>query len=201
MTNKLLPLLLSLFFSTGLFAQSLDLRILEKINSPGDHGDNTWRFVSKSALYIGAATPVAMIVTGFANHDDKLKLEGYETGVSLIIAGTSQYILKGIVKRDRPFVTYPNLITPKTHETDYSFPSGHASFVFADAMSLSLSFPKWYVIAPSFAYATTVGYSRLYLGVHYPSDVLGGAVLGVASSYLTWHAQRWINKKRHPVTN
>jgi membrane-associated phospholipid phosphatase len=57
---------------------------------------------------------------------------------------------------------------------------------FATATSLSLAYPKWYVIVPSFAYAGTVAYSRMHLGVHYPSDVAAGAVIGAGCAYLTF---------------
>jgi undecaprenyl-diphosphatase len=49
---------------------------------------------------------------------------------------------------------------------------------------LSRSYPKWYIAAPAYLWAGSVGYSRMYLGVHYPSDVFGGAVLGTTTSLL-----------------
>jgi membrane-associated phospholipid phosphatase len=57
---------------------------------------------------------------------------------------------------------------------------------------LSLSFPKWYVIGPAYSYAILVAYSRSYLGVHYPGDILAGAIIGTGSSFLTWKLQRKI---------
>jgi undecaprenyl-diphosphatase len=60
---------------------------------------------------------------------------------------------------------------------DGSFPSGHAATSFAAATVLSFAFPR---LAPAlFLLAAAVGFSRVYVGVHYPLDVLGGAVLGV----------------------
>ena len=76
-------------------------------------------------------------------------------------------------------------------------PSGHTSSVFATATSLSMAYPKWYVVVPSFVWAGSVGYSRMHLGVHYPSDVIIGALVGSGSAILTRKANQWLNSKRH----
>ena len=77
-------------------------------------------------------------------------------------------------------------IVKKTDGGGPSFPSGHTSGAFATATILSLEYPKWYVIVPSYLWAGTVGYSRLHLGVHYPTDVLGAMVVGAGSAYLSY---------------
>jgi membrane-associated phospholipid phosphatase len=59
-----------------------------------------------------------------------------------------------------------------------------------------MAYPKWYVVVPSFVWASSVGYSRMHLGVHYPSDVLVGAMVGSSSAFLTQKANQWLNKKR-----
>jgi membrane-associated phospholipid phosphatase len=59
---------------------------------------------------------------------------------------------------------------------------------------LSLSQPKWYVIAPSFLWAGGVAYSRMYLGVHFPSDILGGMVIGVGSSLIAWGVYKAVSR-------
>jgi membrane-associated phospholipid phosphatase len=57
---------------------------------------------------------------------------------------------------------------------------------------MSLAFPKWYVIAPAYMYACAAGYSRMHLGVHYPSDVVAGAIVGTGSTVLSHYLQRKI---------
>lgn len=178
-------------------AQNLDLRLLEKINGPVSSADHTWRFVSNSVNVTFVAVPATMLITGLLNHDKDLTIKSLETGGSILITEGATIALKQIMQRQRPNIAYPNLIVGKTNETDYSFPSGHSAIAFATATSLTLSFPKWYVAVPAYAYAASVGYSRMYLGVHYPSDVLGGALVGAGSSLLTWELQRLLNKKYH----
>ena len=77
---------------------------------------------------------------------------------------------------------------------DYSFPSGHTATAFALATSLSITYPKWYVIAPSALWACSVGVSRMNEGVHYPSDVLAGAVIGAGCAVVNVYVNRWLNK-------
>ncbi len=178
-------------------AQSTDLKWLDKINSPPNpSADKAWKFISNSVTPIGLATPITMFVVGQATHNKELKIKSYKTGISLLVAGAISTTLKLTVQRARPFTTYPDVIYQKTEVGSYSFPSGHTNFAFATATSLTLAFPKWYVIVPAYSYAAAVGYSRMYLGVHYPSDVLAGALIGAGSALLTWKAQKWLNKKR-----
>lgn len=193
-------LLICLIYLTTVYSangQSLDLRLLEHINGPVSSSDQTWRDVSTSTYFAITVIPAAMLITGLAEHDKVLTVKSFEMGGSIVLASVSTVILKDITQRERPYLAHPNLITGKSSELGSSFPSLHSSAVFATATSLSLSFPKWYVIAPSFAYAATVGYSRLYLGVHYPSDVAVGALIGAGSSFLTWKLQKLLNKKYH----
>lgn len=101
--------------------------------------------------------------------------------------------LKYTVSRERPFVNN-TAIYKKTHAGPYSFPSGHISTAFATATSLTLAYPKWYVAAPTFARASAVGYSRMHLGVHYPSDVLAGAIIGTLSSFVAFKVNQKLMK-------
>ena len=86
--------------------------------------------------------------------------------------------LKAIVGSSRPHGYDPLVPIPRSH----SFPSGHATVSFACATVLSALVPR---AAPAFlVLAAAIAYSRLYLGVHWPLDVVAGAALGVATALL-----------------
>jgi undecaprenyl-diphosphatase len=104
-------------------------------------------------------------------------------------------IAKYSIKRSRPFETYP-FIEKESAGGSPSFPSGHTSEAFALATSVSLTYPKWYIIAPSFLWAGAVGYSRMDLGVHYPSDVLAGAILGAGCAWLTLRVNKMLKTNK-----
>ncbi len=196
MCNRLILIFIFSFLRVNSNAQNLDIKLLHSINSNGSkNGDKVFKFITNSATPVGLAVPITMFATGFATHDKVLQRKSYINAASLLLLEGVSLTLKLTIKRPRPFETYPDLIVKKTDGGGFSFPSGHTAFAFGTATSLSLAFPKWYVIAPSYLFAGAVGYSRMYLGVHYPSDVLGGIIVGVGSSLLMFEADKWINKK------
>ncbi|MDP1746192.1 MAG: phosphatase PAP2 family protein [Bacteroidota bacterium] len=176
-------------------AQNTDIDILKSINLNRNRKlDNTFIFISNSIVPVSVGVPLGVIGTGFLKRDSTIKNKGIVIGASLLVAAGITTGLKYSVKRERPFVTYP-VIDKVMNAGSPSFPSGHTSDAFATATSLSLAFPKWYIIAPSFVWAGSVGYSRMDLGVHYPSDVLAGAAIGAGTSYLCYKANKWLHER------
>ncbi len=185
-----------LFFSFPIFSQNVDIDLLKKINSSyTSKGGSVFTFVTNSVDYGGIGLPIGLFATGIIRKDKVLTMNSYELITSTIIGSVLTTTMKFSFDRTRPFVTYPNDITKYTKAGSKSFPSGHTSMAFATATSISLMYPKWYIIAPSFLWASSIGYSRMYLGVHYPSDVLAGALLGAGSSIGTHYLFKYLKTK------
>ncbi len=185
-----------LFFSFPVFSQNADIDLLKKINSSyTSNGGSVFTFVTNSVDYGGIGLPIGLFATGIIRKDKVMTINSYELVTSTIVGSVLTTTMKFSFDRTRPFVTYPNDITKYTKAGSKSFPSGHTSMAFATATSISLMYPKWYIIAPSFLWASSIGYSRMYLGVHYPSDVLAGALLGAGSSIGTHYLFKYLKTK------
>ena len=117
----------------------------------------------------------------------KTRKTGYAAVLSLIFGViVTNLLLKNIVARPRPFAEIGALIPLIAKPTDFSFPSGHTTASFAVALVMLRMLPKKIGI-PAVVLAALVAFSRLYLGVHYPTDVLAGFVVAlVGSSLAVW---------------
>ncbi len=199
MKTKAVIILLGMILSLNVQAQNWDINLLNKLNSPPNpEADKTWQFITNTATPLNIAAPITMFLVGYASHNEDLKMKSYESIAAAILNAGVTTAIKLTVKRERPFNAYPGLLYKKTDGGSYSFPSGHTSAAFNTATSLSLAFPKWYVIAPAYAYASAVAYSRMYLGVHYPSDEIGGILIGAGSSLVCFQAHKLFEKVLHP---
>lgn len=101
---------------------------------------------------------------------------------SLIVSHLLMTIVKKSVKRIRPYITLPNAVIHGYEFKDHSFPSGHSTAIFSITIPFMIQYPAAMIIL--FPLSWLVGYSRVVLGVHYPSDVLAGAFLAFATTLL-----------------
>lgn len=109
---------------------------------------------------------------------------GRRLALAGVLAGALNALLYRALKRrfvrPRPFQTLPDLPFPLAPPADFSFPSGHALHACASATLVAFHFPP---LAPAaFAAAALIAVSRVVLAVHYPSDVLAGAALGILTA-------------------
>ncbi|MGC8896707.1 MAG: phosphatase PAP2 family protein [Bacteroidota bacterium] len=178
---------LAVFRSYGL-AQSgeggLDARLFRSINnSRSSLLDHLIDFTDNAAVPVGVALPAGFAVYGIAADHRYERVSAYMIGASAAVATLITWGTKQLVKRERPYISLQNVhVSHVESGGSYSFPSGHSTFAFAIATAISLRYPKPLVIASVYTWAGLVAYGRVYLGLHYPGDVLGGALVGSASA-------------------
>jgi membrane-associated phospholipid phosphatase len=179
---------------------SLDISLLRQINvNRLTSLDSVFIFISNTGPIIAACIPLIYILWGFYKKNKKMWMEGFMIATPYLLAVVISNALKTIVARPRPFSAY-TFIQKLSDGGSGSFPSGHTSDAFSIAMIISLFFPKKTVVIPVFLWAGIVAYSRMDLGVHYPSDVLGGAIIGISSSlFCHWLFKRYRNRDVAPV--
>lgn len=175
--------------------KSWDLKKLEDINLTRNFEmDKPLNFLSNSTDYLAIGFPAVMLAAGYVGDNAALKREGYNIALTTAATYGVGFVLKKVVGKDRPYVTYPHIKNYREFSGS-SFPSGSTALAFSTATSLSLSYPKWYVILPSTLYACTVGYSRLHLGAHYPSDVFAGVAMGIGTAFASRKLNQWIRNE------
>lgn len=164
--------------------RGLDVSLFRAINDSRSNAlDHLMDFTDNAALPVGVALPVGFAVYGIAAEDRYERVSAYMIGASAAVATLITWGAKQLVKRERPYVSLQNVhVSHLESGGSYSFPSGHSTFAFAIATAISLRYPKPLVIASVYTWAGLVAYGRVYLGLHYPSDVLGGALVGSASA-------------------
>jgi undecaprenyl-diphosphatase len=145
-------------------------------------------------------TLLTVVVTGFL-----LFLGNSRNAVVALVAVAGGVAMTHFLKEgfDRP---RPDLVSHQVHVSNPSFPSGHATMAAVVYLSLGVLFARSlprrrlraYVIFVSAAIATLVGISRIYLGVHWPTDVLAGLALGSAWALMCWLLAIWLDARRGP---
>lgn len=170
--------------------------LLNKLNSP--FWDQVMWYITSIKLWI----PLYILILFFIFK--RYKLKGFFVLIFLVLLVTladqsSVKLFKEVFQRLRPCHN-PNL-DGLVHTVNgkcggkFGFVSSHATNTFAFAMFISLFFKQQWITISFFIWAIVVSYSRIYLGVHYPGDVLGGAVLGIGCGLIVYYLYYHVNKR------
>ena len=153
-------------------------------NPDSDFTVSFFQFISDSISYFSLGIPIAITVFKEfrrQTHKKQSRLSLLYVLLSIAIAGLISYLMKKSFSEPRPYEVDTRIVQLSVGG-GYSLPSGHTTEAFASAMALTLLFPQWFVFVPMFCWASVVGLSRIYLGVHYPFDILVGMFIGSSSS-------------------
>ncbi len=161
----------------------IDIGILKAIYENRNPAlDSTFIVITNSAGALAFGIPLVMLLISWLKKNKDLRRTALMILIPVAISAIVANILKYTIDLPRPYTVYPFI-----HKLSYggspTFPSGHTTDAFAFATAVALLFRKWKIIVPAFTWALLIGYSRMCLGVHFPSDVLAGAVLGTICAY------------------
>ncbi len=142
--------------------------------------------IMPAITYLGSLTfAIIFCILMLIISNDMTHKFAISTIISLALGASITHIIKKKANRTRPFLLLEDLYIKKIGIDDYSFPSGHTCAAFSIATMSGLYFPfvSIYVVLLS----SLVGISRMYLGVHYPTDVAIGMIIGAISSFITFN--------------
>jgi undecaprenyl-diphosphatase len=164
----------------------MDTTLLHALNGFAFHHD---AFEDPLTLYVGASQIVFMALLALLVLVDRaggrLRRGAVAGGLGAGLALLCAQVVSRAVDRPRPFVADPaGVHLFARHAADAGFPSDHATAAFAIATALALRDRRWGGVV--LVLATVLAIGRVALGVHYPTDVLGGAALGTAVSWLLY---------------
>jgi undecaprenyl-diphosphatase len=158
-------------------------------------------FASRYLVFVFVLIAAAL---GYGKKRLTWRRTAYDAAWAALLAMVLANIIGWIVNRPRPYVAAPDIVQQLIPAplTMASFPSGHTAVAFAAAAAITLGAPEIGLIG--IPLAAMVGLGRVAVGVHYPSDIFAGALLGIFSAYLVRFLRplvsRWLKRSKSPVT-
>ena len=144
--------------------------------------------------HLGDTAVIWIVLTVVLLAFKKTRGIGMATALALLFSLLiTNILLKNLVARIRPYEIVEGLTILISKQVDYSFPSGHTSSSVAAALAIWRNAPRKYGIA-AIVLAMLISLSRLYVGVHYPTDVLGGVAAGILLMWLADRGMRLLKK-------
>lgn len=192
---------------TGPSENNIDVKIFRAFNNTDSKFLNSMVNISnESIIPVSIAAPLGLYVSSRINKNHYDESSAVLLGISEVTNEVVTQILKYSVRRDRPFKSLKNVRISekdkKSVKTSYSFPSGHASGSVVIATSLTLRYhDKPLLIAGLYTYATIISLGRIYCGVHYPSDVFAGMLIGAGSAALVYSLRKPIIEAKNKFFN
>ncbi|MDR4887626.1 phosphatase PAP2 family protein [Fredinandcohnia sp. QZ13] len=159
-----------------------DCRIFQKVNQ---HYDIKWlHFFFSRITFLGGATFTIITCLALALlTTNQLRITAIASALSLAISHLPVHVIKKLYPRKRPYLIVEESKFPLKALTDHSFPSGHTTAIFSVIIPFILYMP--YLSILLLPIGICVGLSRIFLGLHYPSDVMAGVILGTTSGVLS----------------
>lgn len=149
---------------------------------------------------LGNAGAVWIVLTLFLLAWPKTRRTGWILAAALCVdVVLCNGILKNWIARTRPFDVRTGVELLIGKPLDFSFPSGHTAASFASVAALWLAGDRR-LVWPSLVLACLMAFSRMYFYVHYPTDILGGCLIGVLSGYLGFRIWKWREKRKSRCT-
>jgi membrane-associated phospholipid phosphatase len=179
-----------------------DVRLFRKINNArSPFKDRFFDTFDRSMLPISLILPASMFIYGRAYNKTYDENSAYLLASAEFTNLVLTFGTKVFVKRERPLNKLPHCYIKGKPTLDvYSFPSGHTSTTFSIATMFALRYTKYpQVYVPMYAWAMIVAYARPYFAMHYPSDLLAGAVYGTGSSILIYSLRKELLKLKNSV--
>ncbi len=164
--------------------------IFDRLNDDiaGRYGalDDLMKFAAQYLIFVVAAIVVASWFARFGSGENR-RVAVYSAVIASVIALGIAVLISSNYDHPRPFMNRGDVVLLLPHGADSGFPSDHTTVAFALAAAMGLYRPRFGIVL--LLMASLIAFSRVYVGVHYPGDVAGGALIGIGVAIAVWLAR------------